>query len=140
MSNFEVTQDFTEDAVPPIPFKIDDDIFYVVGSPPAGALLDLADLAQLGEDPGKAIGAIGSFLDSILLPASAQLFSSRMRNPEKPIRQTQLMKILQWVIQVYGGGNRPTVPASPSQAGQVSTGPSTTGTVPTEASTPGSFL
>ena len=138
MTDINVVEDFTEDTNPPIPFKIDDDVFYAVGDPPAGALLDLAELASLGDNPGKAIKAVADFLDTVLLPSSAELFASRMRNPQKPIKQTQLMRIIQWLVQQYGGG-RPTVPASPLQGGQASTGPSTMATASTEASTPGSF-
>ena len=137
-TQFEAIEDFTEEIDPPKPFKIDGDVFYAVGAPPAGALLDLAELANMGEDPAKALGSVASFLDTILLAESAQKFAQRMRDPENPITQKQLMRILQWLIQEYG--NRPTVPASSSQGGQASTGTPTTGTAQTEASIPGSFL
>lgn len=97
--------DFTTDPVPPISFKVDDDIFYAAGEAPGGTVTDLA-LASRGvgddeDDDGEQLQVAMSFFDQVLLPESADLFARRLRDPEQPISLQKAMKIFAWLMGRY---------------------------------------
>lgn len=123
--------DFTEVRDrPPLQFKVDGDVFYAAPIAPAGALQDMAALGQLGKE-GKVVemmAKLDTFLYMVILPESVERFKERLRSPTEPITQTQVTKIVQWLMQEYAG--RPTEPASSSQTGQVATGTSSMGGAP----------
>jgi len=148
MSSFDASnfvEDFTEvsDDVPPRPFKIDDDVFYVTSVPPAGALMDLAEMASFDQNNPthmvRLVGKMSSFLDAVMMPESAVRFAERMRSPIKPIKATQIVKILQWLMKVYSGGKDQSAQSLHSQAGPGATGPNSTDGAQPVASTPGNY-
>jgi hypothetical protein len=149
MSNQEIVgfvEDFSEEGeeAPPIPFKIDNEVYYVAGAAPIGAMLDLSSLAAFDTNTqdvmamAKATTTLMSFLDAVMMPESAVRFAARMRQPIRPIRPTQIMRIIRWCATIYSGKDRTAPPVS-SPDGSVATGPSSTdGAVPV-GSTPPSF-
>lgn len=104
---------------PPIQFTMDGDTFNAAPLCPAGALQDMAAMGQMAQSKniGAMLDKLDSFLTMVLLPESAERFRARMRNPQKPVTQQQLTKLVGWLMQEYTG--RPTEPASSSQTGQV---------------------
>lgn len=83
---------------------------------------DLGNLEDLDADQLRtALVATREFLAGLMLPESAREFVG-MRLPDRV-----LVELLEWVLELYGGGNRPTgssngsAPASPP-AGKSSTG------------------
>jgi hypothetical protein len=151
MSDQEIVgfvEDFSEepgDEVPPLPFRVDDEVYYVAGQAPIGALLDLSALAAFDQssvqDPmkmAKATTTLMAFLDSVMMPESAVRFAARMRTPIRPISPKQIMRIITWCVGVYTGKDR-MAPSSSSPDGSVSTGRSSTDGAAHMASTPPSF-
>jgi len=129
-------KDFTADRKPDLEFKINDDVFYALGDAPGGVILDLADMSD--DEKANRNSAIMEFLDTALLPESAELFAERMRDPENPITFAQLLSIFEWLIDEYAGGeeaDRPTKGPSSSSTGVRRTGRSSTGTARSRTST-----
>lgn len=96
--------DFTTDPVPPITFKIDDDIFYAAGECPGGTVTDLALVATSEDDDEENTEQLQlamAFFDQVLLPESAQLFAERLRDPQRPITLQKAMKIFTWLMGKY---------------------------------------
>lgn len=120
---------------PPVPFTIDGETFYVAPAAPAGALQDMARIGELAKQERMAemLTMFNGFLSMVLMPESLERFTARMRDPQKPITQAQLTKIVKWLMEHYAG--RPTEPASSSQTGQGTTGTSSTDGASPEAST-----
>lgn len=132
-------KNFTAERSEPIPFQIDDDVFYAVGDLPGGMIGDLAAVMML-EDTGEKLATIMAFLDNALVEESAERFAARMRDPQNPITFTQAMEIFEWVIEELTENVRPTQAPSSSQRGQRSTGPRSTVRSRSVASTSGGPL
>lgn len=103
-------QDFTEEDRPtePIRFKINDDVFEAAPVLPAGVSHDFALMQTL--DPAAQVVLLGHILEAFLLPESALRFATRLRDPEQPITNQQVGKVIAWLVSQYG--QRPTMPAS----------------------------
>lgn len=136
-------QDFSLPKREPIRFKIDDDVFEAVPSVGADVMRDVIGMTDAikvtaldqatatPEQLGEAASTVKThtaralqFLDTVLLPESAQRFGERMRSIENPITLEQAFQVWTWLIGQYGG--RPTVPSSPSANGHGGTGTSST--------------
>jgi hypothetical protein len=109
-----------------VTFTLNGESYEAAADAPGGALLDIA--AQAGDETandGARAMAIATFLDSVLLPDSAERFADRFRDPLNPITLEQAVEVLQWLVgEVYVG--RPTATRSPSANGRSRTGrPST---------------
>lgn len=130
-------KDFTVEPKPDLEFQINDDVFYAVGDTPGGVVLDLAEMADKSEGQAKT-SAITDFLDSVLLPESAVLFSTRLRDPENPITFAQIVSVFEWLLEEYMGGveaGRPTQEVSSSSVGRRTTGRSSTASARSRPST-----
>lgn len=114
--------DFSTDAVPPIAFKIDDDIFYAAGECPGGTVTDLALASSDGEEDTEQLQVAMAFFDQVLLPESAELFADRLRDPQRPISLQKAMKIFTWLMGKYT--DFPTEEQSSSPPGSKATGKS----------------
>lgn len=131
-------KDFSIERKPDLEFRIGADVFYAVGDTPGGVILDLAEIGNSAEGVNKT-SAISEFLDSVLLPDSAELFAQRMRDSENPITFEQLISVFEWLLEEYTGGEetaRPTQAAASSSSGSRRTGRSSTASVRSRASTP----
>lgn len=105
-------------------FTIDDDTFICAKAIPAGVGRILASLNEA--DPLTQFDGMGTVLDMIMLPDSAQLFAKRMNDPEKPITLKQVNEVLKWLMSEYGSGDgevRPTTPPNGSLPSPEITGP-----------------
>jgi hypothetical protein len=100
----------------PVSFTIDGEEYLAVPLLPGEALLRMAKLAGGGESPGAAAGAVIEFLDTALVPESAERFAERFRSTENPITIEEAASVVRWLVEdVYQ--SRPTVPPSPSPSG-----------------------
>lgn len=108
----------------PIPFRIDGEVFYAVGSQPAGVLFDMADLGEVKGFDAQ-VRLLSQFVQSLLVPESFERLKIKMRDPVNPFGFTNLMRMIQWLMEQYS--NRPTQPSPPSPQSFVDT--STTSTV-----------
>lgn len=94
-------------------FSCDGEVFECAPVLPAGATRDLAKLAKATSN--EQVILFGDFLDTIMLPDSAQRFAKRLRDTENPITDKQVSRVVMHLIRAYG--HRPTTPASSSQNG-----------------------
>jgi hypothetical protein len=95
----------------PIPFRIDGEVFYAVGSQPAGVLFDMADLGEVKGFDAQ-VRLLSQFVQSLLVPESFERLKIKMRDPINPFGFTNLMRMIQWLMEQYS--NRPTQPSPPS--------------------------
>lgn len=127
-------KDFTKLEKPDdVQFKVDEDTFIAVGTPPAMAILDVAAINK-AEDLDK-VQILFAFLDKVLLPESAVLFLERLSSTTAPITIDQATDIAVWLVQEVYAPERPTEAPSSSQNGSGSTGPNSTDTVSGPTST-----
>lgn len=81
------------------------------------------DLSGLTVDQLRAAtGAVGAFLEELMLPESAATFGE-MRLPSRV-----LMELFEWSLEVYGGGGRPPTSSSGSSTPSRKAGTTGTGT------------
>lgn len=131
-------KDFSIERKPDLEFKIGEDTFYAVGDTPGGVILDLAEIGNTTEGVSKT-SAISEFLDNVLLPESADLFASRLRDAKNPITFEQVIAVFEWLLEEYVGGEeavRPTQARASSSSGSRRIGRSSTGSVRSQVSTP----
>jgi len=138
-----IMQDFTQARPDTIKFRIDNDVFEAVSAVGANLMRDIigmtdvseltsANLEELSpEDAGRRLPKVMAqvsktlgFLDTVLLPDSAQRFAARMNSATEPITLDQAFKVWTWLVEQYSG--RPTQPSSPSANGHDGTGTSST--------------
>lgn len=125
--------DFSITAVrQPKPFKIDEEIYYVSGSQPAGILFDMMGLEER-KGMGEQVSVIMRILESSLIPESYERFMANMKKPNG-ITLDQVLQVMRWTMEQYA--DRPTQPALSSSGPQDSIGTSSTVGVPTGASIP----
>lgn len=105
--------------VPPIPFKIDGEMFYAVGSQPASLIFDLAAMSEGGQDMNTQVKTFTTLIQGMLVPESFERLKAKMRDPLNPLSWAQMMKLIEWLMERYG--NRPTTPASSSPQPSVAT-------------------
>lgn len=150
MTYVPIVPDFSaplERAPEPIRFTVDDDTFEAYPQVGGGLLMDVIsieglDQLTLPDDPDAELSTseltkmsriantqsrkMLDFLDTALLPESAERFAQRMRSTENPISLQQVFQIGRWLLAQYGA--RPTEPPSSSDNGRGgSGGPSTAG-------------
>lgn len=98
----------------PVRFRIDGEDFYAAAVIPADVWGDLAQFAAT-QDSKARVEAIGSFMDSVLLPESRDRLAERMKSTEEPMSLDEVADVLTYLVQeVYG--KRPTGPSSASPA------------------------
>lgn len=119
--------DLSEPAKPPIPVKIDNDVFYCASALPGGAMKLLGTMNRISAD--EQIERMGEVLDVIMFEESKERFIDRMNDPANPITIDQFAKMFAYVMMLYSE-DRPTEPVSPSPSGQNTGGPSSMVTAP----------
>lgn len=119
-----------------VTFTLNGEGYEAAADAPGGAILDVAATATDDSLPdGRRAMAIGTFLDAVLLPESAERFADRFRDPTNPITLEQATELLTWLVEeVYVG--RPTARSRPSRPGPRATGRSTSGTARIAGSKP----
>lgn len=113
----------------PKPFKMEDDVFYLLPGIPVDLLVDAANLGKdLGEhsDPAEMIGRVRSLFEVVLIPDSFTRFSERLGSRTEPIDMTQIRNIIPWMLESFG--LRPTAPSSASSNGSPAEDGSTSST------------
>jgi hypothetical protein len=130
-------RDFTPERKPPIRFRIHDEVYEAAPELPGGTLLDFATLAEQFDgaaEQGDAakVGLLVDLFDKVLLPASAELFKTRMRDLERPITIGVVPDILNWLFSEYTG--RPLAPSAASSDGPEANGGSSTADAPSQGS------
>jgi len=118
ITDVEVIPNFSEPHKPPKKFRIDDDVFECAPELPAGASTFLVKMSRAGDM--ERVAMLGDFLDMIVLPESAERFAARMISPKEPITISQLLKVIEFLMETYTG--RPTQPSSSSADGLTPTG------------------
>ena len=78
-----------------------------------------------------ALAAVREFLAGLMLPESAEEFV-HIQLPDRV-----LVELLEWVMEIYGGGSRPTGSSNGSSAASPPTGRRSTGNSRSRGSTPG---
>lgn len=127
-----------EFSLEPKQFFINDDLFLAAPALPLGIAGQLA--AFKGALEAEAVDKLLDFFDLILLDASAQLFRERAFSKDKPIPMTQVMPIINWLLEEYG--MRPTQPSADSSSTSADAGgstPSTDGASPAASTGPDSL-
>lgn len=126
----------------PIPFMIDDDMFYAAAKIPADMMVELVDKSlelKEGQETGGGTKMFSLALDMfemVLLDDSFALIKSRMGDKKNPVDLKDVIDVMQWLIgEAYG--LRPT--KQPSFSGDTFRevdGTSSTDGQPEEESTP----
>lgn len=116
--SFNEVTDFS--ASEPQFFTADGEKFELVAELAGMAHLKITDqFSSLAEviksDPAKAIDAITTMINVILVPQSAARFVDRMNGGDKPIGLTRAVKVIKWGIEQITG--RPTQPDELSPSG-----------------------
>lgn len=99
----------------PIPFQVDDDVFYAHHAMAAGKMMNLAGMKeQLNEASLEdKLNVILKAFEPMLLPDSFELLSERLVSDTNPIGLMELIEVFEWLAgEVYA--KRPTKPSSPS--------------------------
>lgn len=112
--------DFTEEAQPPLEFKIGPDVFYAVRDCPAGTIVDLAQMVRAADGSDK-LQAVMKFFDQVLRSESIERFAQRIRSADQPITFKVLMAVFEALLGEYTAEVRPTEAASSSQNGLTET-------------------
>lgn len=110
----------------PHPFRIGKDVFELPPEIPLGNIARVMTLARSmrSEDPEQLVENLLGFFDQVLLDEDAAVFRKRAQDKTNPIGFRQVMKLIPWVLEVYG--LRPTPASSnssttPEDAGTTST-------------------
>lgn len=127
-------QDHDGEDMPPIEFTLDAQLYYAAPVAPGDAIMHTAVIAESGTNGQRAM-AIAEFLDTVLLPESAERIGARLRNPKDPLTAQDAGEIVRWLLEdVYGEG-RPTSPSSAGSESPSADGAASTDGAPPEAST-----
>lgn len=101
----------------PIPFRIDDDVFYTHPAMAAGKMMNMAGMkeelnAASMEDK---LNIILKAFEPMLVPESYQLLSDRLVSDDNPVGLMELMEVFEWLVgEVHA--KRPTKPSKSSAA------------------------
>lgn len=99
----------------PIPFRVDDDVFYAHPAMAAGKMVSMAGMkTELNEaDAAKKLDVILEAFQPMLLPDSFELMAERLVSDSNPLGFGELMEIFEWLVgEIYA--KRPTQPSKPS--------------------------
>lgn len=99
----------------PIPFRVDDDVFYAHPAMAAGTMMNMADMKEeLASATVKdKLQIIQKAFEPMLLPDSYQLMVERLVSDSNPVGLLELMEVFEWLVgEVYA--KRPTKPSSAS--------------------------
>lgn len=124
----------------PKTFTINGDVFKCTPELPLGLMAKAAtikfDAKTLREDPEHALDPLVDFFASVMFEDSFKIFQERLTDKERPIGLRHIMKILPWLLEVYG--LTPTMPPSDSSGSSVSDGETSTAGASSAESNPSS--
>lgn len=141
MTSVNATDDMMDFSLPPrnLRFRVDADVFEAVSELATEQALLFADEAELlGDEHASAqarLDVIKKLFHLVLLPESAERLVARLSDTTNPIGPDRFMKILTYLMELYG--LRPTEPDSDFSTGSDvrETGTSSTESVSVTAST-----
>lgn len=105
--------------------RVGDDIFEFAPVLPLGMMEKVTRMGNLGEVMReRGLAPILELMQSLMFPKSYERFVERVNDVVLPIDHTVFMRMMQWLLEVYG--LRPTEPSSPSSESPESTGMTST--------------
>lgn len=121
----------------PIPFYVDDDLFYAAATIPAGVLIDMGNikqqLAHAVKDESKGKEQLNTLLEVfkiVFISDSYDLLVKRLYDVENPIDLAVLLDVMQWLFgEKYGGRPTQPLPSSSTTSPSGSDGMNSTGGV-----------
>jgi hypothetical protein len=84
-------------------------------------LIELVARAD-AENTADAAAAVLHFFDAVMVDESRQRFTALTQSEDKVVSLETLTEIMQWLVEQYAGGERPTTPSSDSLPGETTTG------------------
>jgi hypothetical protein len=66
--------------------------------------------------------AVLSFFDAVMEQESRERFTALTESEDKVVSLEMLTEIMQWLVEQYAGGERPTMPSPDSSPGETTTG------------------
>lgn len=118
----------------PKKFRINDDVFEMAPVMPLGTMIAISKL-KFDQETLRAQGLepMLSFFDELFIGTSSTRFRSRVIDKENPIGLEHVLKIIPWMLEVYG--MRPTEASLPSSTPPTEDGETSTAGASPEAST-----
>lgn len=114
-------------------FRINDDVFECTAELPLSALVEVANMKfDIGTLKDVGLEPVLKFFDTVMLDDSAKRFRERVDSKTQPIGMRHVMKIIPWLLEVYG--MRPTEPSTPSSESPPSGGTTSTAGAPSTTS------
>lgn len=128
MTERDEAPDLSEEAKPPLEFKLHGVTYRAAGVCPGGVVLDLGDLDENDKSPMAGTKIAVKFLDSVLYPEDAVKFAANMRIGENAITLGEVESSFQYLLGKYvKGTDRPTEAPSGSSDGAAATGQNSKG-------------
>lgn len=84
-------------------------------------LIELVSRAD-ADNTADAAAAVLHFFDVVMDDESRDRFNELTRSEDKVVSLETLTEIMEWLVQQYAGGERPTPPSSDSLPGETTTG------------------
>lgn len=114
-------------------FRVNNDVFECSPELPLGVLARAAKMKMDRETLERdGLEPILGFFDEVFIGDSSQRFRARVDDKANPIGMRHILKILPWLLEVYG--LRPTEPSESSSPSPESAGTTSTGGVSSEES------
>ncbi len=105
----------------PITFTLYGETFRCAPSIQGRTLLQFISMSGDDESPDKGASAVLQFFDSALVKADRERFVAMTSSEDTVVPLETLASIMEWLVEQYSG--RPTEPPSPSEPGELITGP-----------------
>lgn len=105
----------------PITFTLYGETFKCVPSLQGRTLLQFISDSGDNESPDKGANAVLDFFNSALTKADRERFIELTSDDDTVVPLESLAEIMEWLVEQYSG--RPTLPPSPSESGELITGP-----------------
>lgn len=104
----------------PITFTLYGKVFRCVPAIQGRTLLRFISVSS-GENAAESAGAILDFFDTAVVPEDLDMFREMTSSLSTVVPLETLAKVMEWMVEEYSG--RPTPPPSPSDSGELTTGP-----------------
>lgn len=86
----------------PLPFRINDNIFYAVPEIPLDLLTDLASLSSKTMTQIENVESLKTLFSIMLTDESAPRFLAGLKNKDDAIGNRHIKPIMEWLLEVYG--------------------------------------
>ena len=84
-------------------------------------LIELVARAD-ADNTAESAAAVLNFFDVVMIEESRDRFNELTQSEDKVVSLDILTEIMEWLVQQYAGGERPTPPSSDSSPGETTTG------------------